>query len=64
MAKARKGGKSGARSGGGMLSGMRSGFRGMVHGEASKKKESTFWNVFFYLAAGLLALLLISRWIG
>jgi|GEM_PF-2706962 len=59
MAKGRKG----AKSGGGMLSGMRSGFRGMVHGDGGKKKESTFWNVLFYLAAGLLALLLLSRWI-
>jgi hypothetical protein len=46
-----------------MLSGMRKGFRGMVHGEAEKKKESTFWNVFFYLAAGGLAVLLILRWL-
>jgi hypothetical protein len=63
MAKGRKGGQ-GRRSGGGMLTGMRKGFRGMVHGESGKpKQESAFWNVLFYLAAGLLAAMLVYRWV-
>jgi hypothetical protein len=63
MAKGRKRRQSGGgRSGGGMLGGMRKGFRGMVHGDGGKRRESTFWNVLFYLMAGLLGALLVYRW--
>ena len=64
MAKGRKRGRAAGRAGGGMLTGMRKGFRGMVHGGGSPKKESAFWNVLFYLLAGMLAVMLAYRWLG
>ena len=63
MAKPRnKKSKTRSVSGGGSLTSMRKGFRGVVRGGGgARKKESTFWNVLFYILMAFAAILILSR---
>jgi hypothetical protein len=47
---------------GGIFTSMRGGMKGLVGtGGKKKKKEITFWDVLFWIAAGLLAAALVYR---
>jgi hypothetical protein len=49
--------------GGGIFTSMRGGLKGLVGtGDPKKKKETTFWDVLFWLAALLLGAAVVYRW--
>ncbi len=53
------------RKSGGVFSSMRGGMKGLVGtGKKKKKKEASFWDVLFWIAAGLLGAAVIYRWIN
>ena len=55
-----RGGKSG-----GVFTSMRGGMKGLVGtGKKKKKKGVTFWDVLFWIAAGILGAAVIYRWLN
>lgn len=64
--KGQGGGRASRRSSKGIFTGMRSGMKnlfGVSQKKSGKKKSLSFWDVLFWLLAGLLGAALIYRWL-
>lgn len=69
MAKKKKGRPkktpSRGRKSGGIFTSMRGGMKGLVGtGKQKKKKGASFWDVLFWVAAGILGAAVIYRWLN
>ena len=61
----RRASSSRGRKSGGIFSSMRGGMKGLVGtGKKKKKKGATFWDVLFWIAAGILGAAVIYRWLN